>query len=78
MNNFIKSREFWLGAAILGIIFGVSLRAPNFVNFANLADIFNNTSMLIILALGQMVVILTRSIDLSMASNLALSGMIVL
>lgn len=77
MNNLIKSREFWLAAAILGIIVGVSLRAPGFANFANLADIFNNTSMLIILALGQMVVILTRSIDLSMASNLALSGMIV-
>ena len=30
-----------------------------------------------ILALGQMVVILTRSIDLSMAANLAFTGMVV-
>ena len=39
---------------------------------ANLASVFNDTSILIILALGQMAVILTRSIDLSMAANLAL------
>ena len=33
--------------------------------------------ILVTLALGQMVVILTRSIDLSIASNVALSGMII-
>lgn len=77
MKNLLKSRELWLGLGIIAIIFGVTFRAPSFATFGNLADIFNNTSMLIILALGQMVVILTRSIDLSMASNLALSGMIV-
>lgn len=77
MKNLLKSREFWLATGIIIIIFGVTLRAPGFARFSNLADIFNNTSMLIILALGQMVVILTRSIDLSMAANLALSGMIV-
>lgn len=77
MKSLFKSREFWLSFGIVIIVLGVSLRAPGFADFSNLADIFNNTSMLIILALGQMLVILTRSIDLSMASNLALSGMIV-
>jgi rhamnose transport system permease protein len=38
---------------------------------------FNDTSILMMLALGQMVVILTRSIDLSMASNLCFTGMVV-
>jgi len=38
---------------------------------------FNDTSILIILALGQMMVLLTKGIDLSMAANLALTGMIV-
>ena len=42
----------------------------------NLGDVFNDTSILIILALGQMAVILTRSIDLSMAANLAFTGMV--
>ena len=48
-----------------------------FAEPGNLAAIFNDTSILIILALGQMVVILTRSIDLSMAANLAFTGMAV-
>lgn len=77
MSKLFKSREFWLSFGIVVIVLGVTLRAPGFAKFSNLVDIFNNTSMLIILALGQMLVILTRSIDLSMASNLALSGMIV-
>ena len=38
---------------------------------------FNDTAILIILALGQMMVLLTKGIDLSMAANLALTGMIV-
>ncbi len=77
MRWLLRTREIWLAFAILAIIMATSMRAPNFASLANLVDIFNNTAMLMILALGQMVVILTRSIDLSMAANLALTGMIV-
>jgi len=77
MSKLLKNRDFWLTLALVALIFGVALRAPGFGTTSNLLDIFNNTSILMILALGQMVVILTRSIDLSMAANLALSGMIV-
>jgi len=71
-----RSREFWLAAAIVAMIGAITLRSPGFAAPANLLGIFNNTAILIILALGQTVVIVTRSIDLSMASNLALSGML--
>lgn len=77
MKNLLKLREIWLAAAIAALILATDLRAPGFAGPDNLLGIFNNTAILIILALGQMTVILTRSIDLSMASNLALSGMIV-
>jgi len=77
MSKLMKNREFWLALALAVLIWGVTLRAPGFGASSNLLDIFNNTSILVILALGQMVVILTRSIDLSMAATLALSGMIV-
>lgn len=77
MKKLLKTREIWLALAIIALIIGTTLRAPNFGEVGNLLGIFNNTSILMILALGQMAVILTRSIDLSMASNLALSGMIV-
>ncbi|CAH0342176.1 ABC transporter permease [Rhizobium sp. CECT 9324] len=77
MQNLLKNRELLLGLIIVGMILGFSTRADNFATPGNLANIFNDTSILIILALGQMVVILTKSIDLSVAANLAFTGMAV-
>jgi len=73
----LKSREAILAGAILVLVIAIASRFPAFVRPANLANVFNDTAPLIILALGQMVVILTRCIDLSVAANLALTGMIV-
>jgi rhamnose transport system permease protein len=72
-----KHREIWLALAILLLLVLVTARFPRFAQPQNLLTIFNDTSILMMLALGQMAVILTRSIDLSMAANLALTGMIV-
>ncbi|TIL55522.1 MAG: ABC transporter permease, partial [Mesorhizobium sp.] len=68
MKVLLKCREVWLLAAIVVLIGLISMRFPGFAAFGNLRQVFNDTSILMILALGQMVVILTRSIDLSMAS----------
>lgn len=75
--KFITSREALLLAAIAGLLALIATRFPGFVSPANLADVFNDTAPLILLAIGQMVVILTRCIDLSVAANLALTGMVV-
>ena len=77
MKNITKYREVWLALAILFVLVLVTARFPRFAQPGNLLTIFNDTSILMMLALGQMAVILTRSIDLSMAANLALTGMIV-
>jgi rhamnose transport system permease protein len=74
--NVLRQREVLLGFAILGLVGLVALRFPGFVAPANLAAVLNDTAPLIILATGQMIVILTRAIDLSVAANLALSGMV--
>lgn len=72
-----KHREFILLGAIVVLIGLITLRYPPFIAPRNLARVFDDTAILFILALGQMVVILTRCIDLSIAANLALCGMIV-
>ena len=77
MKRLIPVRELILGSAILVLMILIASRFPGFVAPANLANVFNDTAPLIILALGQMVVILTRCIDLSVAANLALTGMAV-
>ncbi|MXN44560.1 ABC transporter permease [Shinella kummerowiae] len=76
MKLLLKNREMLLVVAIVALVALIALRFPPFVTPGNLANVYNDTSILIILALGQMAVILTRCIDLSMAANLALSGMV--
>ncbi len=71
----LRSREVALALAILVLIGLIAWRFPGFVEPSNLASVFNDTAILVILALGQMAVILTRCIDLSIAANLALCGM---
>jgi len=73
----LKSREALLALAIIALIVLVSSRFTGFAAPGNLANVFNDTAILIMLALGQMAVILTRCIDLSVAANLALTGMVI-
>ena len=77
IRAFAASREAILLAATLALVALISTRFPGFAAPANLARVFTDTAPLILLALGQMVVILTRCIDLSVAANLALTGMVV-
>ena len=77
IQRLLKHREALLAAVILLMIAAIGSRVQSFVSPGNLAEIFNDTSILLILALGQMMVLLTKGIDLSMAANLALTGMIV-
>ncbi|MGK9050742.1 ABC transporter permease [Neorhizobium petrolearium] len=77
MNRLLKNREILLLVIIAVMVLGFSTRAQGFASPGNLANIFNDTSILIILALGQMTVILTKSIDLSVAANLSFTGMAV-
>jgi rhamnose transport system permease protein len=74
--SLLKSRETILALAIVALLAAVASRFPGFVEPANLARVFTDTSPLILLALGQMAVILTKCIDLSVAANLALCGMV--
>ena len=77
IKRLLASRESLLMGAIIFLLILVATRFPSFVTPSNLAGVFNDTSPLILLAVGQMIVILTKCIDLSVAANLALTGMVV-
>ncbi|PRX37839.1 rhamnose transport system permease protein [Meinhardsimonia xiamenensis] len=77
LTRLLKTREAMLAVAIALMLALIASRFPAFVAPGNLVAVFNDTAPLIILALGQMVVILTRCIDLSVAATLALTGMVV-
>lgn len=76
-KQLLMSREVLLTSAIVLLLGIIASRFPAFIAPANLANVFNDTAPLILLAIGQMIVILTRCIDLSVAANLALTGMVV-
>lgn len=71
----LKQREVLLAGLIVVLIGLVGLRAPVFLTSSSMANLLTDSTLLIMLALTQMFVIVTRGIDLSVASNLALSGM---
>lgn len=77
MMRIFGSREVLLLIAIGALLALISARFPGFVAPSNLVGVFNDTAPLILLAIGQMIVILTKCIDLSVAANLALTGMVV-
>lgn len=76
MMALFKLREVQLVAVIVAMIGLIAIRFPSFVEPSSLGNVFNDTSILIILALGQMTVILTKCVDLSTAATLALCGMV--
>ena len=77
MKKILINRDFILFSIILIGLIGVGFANPLFVTPKSISDVLTDTSILIILALSQMIVILIRAIDLSVASNLALSGMLI-
>lgn len=75
--SLLARREALLVLASVLLLAAITARFPAFSTPSNLGAVFNDTSILIILALGQSAVILTRSIDLSVAANLAFTGMVI-
>jgi rhamnose transport system permease protein len=74
--KFIKQREPLLALMTVLLVVAVGLRAPAFLSAGSLANLVTDSTLLVMLALTQMLVIVTRGVDLSVASNLALSGMV--
>jgi rhamnose transport system permease protein len=72
----LRHRDAALALIVVALIAAIGLRAPVFVSPESLIGVLTDTSFLFMLTLAQMAVILTRGIDLSVAANLALTGMI--
>lgn len=72
-----KFRELGLLAFIILLCIVVQVKNSSFLTVGNITDMMTNTAILSILALGMMLVLITRGIDLSIGATLALSGMIV-
>jgi ribose transport system permease protein len=61
---------------LLLLVVVVSLTTPVFLTSRNVGNVFSQTAVIAILALGQLLVIVSRGIDLSVGSTVALSGVV--
>ncbi|WP_284944396.1 ABC transporter permease [Acidisoma cladoniae] len=69
--------EAGLGLLTLLLLAAVTIAFPSFIHIGNLKSLFDDTALLIMFAIGEMFVLLTRGVDLSVAANAALTGMVV-
>ncbi len=69
-------REVALAVLLLILLLLIGLRAPQYLALGNLDNVLINASVLVMLAVAQLMVILTRGIDLSQAAMLAFTGML--
>lgn len=74
--NVSKLREMGMIGFIIIISIFVQMRNPRFLTLENINDLVKNAAILSILAVGMMMVMITRGIDLSIGATLALAGMI--
>ena len=72
----LAKREAAIFIALIVISAGISLVAPQFLTAKNMYLVSRQISFVAIVALGELFVILTGGIDLSVGSTVGLSGMI--
>lgn len=73
----IRFRELSIAIFILLLMILVTIRTPTFLSVDNFRNILLNISILVIVALAQTMVIITRGIDLSVGSMIGLIAMMV-
>lgn len=77
----------WMSAVLTGMRLGpviilivlivvLSLTADSFMSFENAGNVLKQSAVISVLALGQLLVVVTRGIDLSVGSNLSLSAVV--
>jgi rhamnose transport system permease protein len=71
------SRDVLLAVILVVMLVAIGTISPAFVAPGNLVTLLNDNAILIMVALGQMTVILTKCIDLSVGANIALTGVLV-
>jgi rhamnose transport system permease protein len=77
LQTVMRFREAGIIFIIVLLSVAVTLRSPAFLSLDNFRDILLTISILVIVALAQTMVIITRGIDLSVGSMIGLSAMMV-
>lgn len=75
LGNALRSREIAVAAVLVLVVVLTTLKSPSFLfGGDNFRDLLVTPSILLLLAVGQTAVIITRSVDLSVGSTLGLTA----
>lgn len=72
--SFIRLREIPVSVTLVILVVGTYLINPRFLTGQSVKDLLLNSTIVLMLAVGQAVVIITRNVDLSVGSILGISG----
>ncbi len=75
MKRFLQQRNLGIFAVVVALFAVFSAIEPLFATAANVERILRGIGILFVLAIGQMMVVATRNIDLSIGSTLGMSAM---
>ncbi len=76
MKRLLTSREALVTGLLLLLIVITGLFNPNFFKFDSIVEIFNASLTLVLISLGEMFVILTRGIDVSVGATAGLAAVV--
>ncbi|WP_405774294.1 ABC transporter permease [Streptomyces sp. NBC_00859] len=74
LDTVFRARELSIGGALVLLILGTWLANHGFLDDQGIKDLLLNSSILVLLAVGQSVVVITRNIDLSVGSVTGLTA----
>lgn len=74
VDALFRAREISIAGALVLLILGTYLANPLFLSDQGIKDLLLNASILVLLAVGQSAVVITRNIDLSVGSVVGLSA----
>ncbi|WP_436778124.1 ABC transporter permease [Yinghuangia sp. YIM S09857] len=74
VDKVFRARELTLLVALVALVVGTQLSNSRFLSEQGVKDLFLNASILVLLAVGQSVVVVTRNIDLSVGSVVGLAA----
>lgn len=72
LGGFFRAREIPVAGALVALVLVTSIINPRFLSPQSVKDLMLNATIVIILAVGQALVIITRNVDLSVGSILGL------
>ena len=75
IGSILRSREIAIAGVLVAVITAATIKTPTFLFTANSwRDLLLTPAILVLLAIGQAVVVITRNVDLSVGSVLGLTA----